>query len=149
MLTCMLCLCQAEDAIQQGVEEWNPKDDPHAQVLSSHMHVQLTCAAVCSQVSNTNFAQGDAFKTLFVSRISFETTEKKLRREFEEYGPIKRIRLVHDATGKRSHLDCSPVCTNVMLIFLASTEALLCMYASSAGMTPTNMSSQVHCCSLA
>ena len=43
--------------------------------------------------------QGDAFKTLFISRISFETTEKKLRREFEEYGPIKRIRLVHDAAG--------------------------------------------------
>ncbi|DBA95332.1 hypothetical protein WJX82_000186 [Trebouxia sp. C0006] len=64
----------AEDAVQKGVEEWNPKDDPHA--------------------------QGDAFKTLFVSRISFETTEKKLKREFEEYGPIKRLRMVQDATGK-------------------------------------------------
>ena len=40
--------------------------------------------------------QGDPFKTLFVSRISFDVTEKKLRKEFEEYGPIKRIRLVHD-----------------------------------------------------
>jgi len=45
------------------------------------------------------FLQGDAFKTLFVSRISFETTEKKLKREFEEYGPIKRLRMVQDATG--------------------------------------------------
>ena len=40
--------------------------------------------------------QGDGFKTLFVARISFDVTEKKLRKEFEEYGPIKRIRLVHD-----------------------------------------------------
>ncbi|PSC67088.1 U1 small nuclear ribonucleo 70 kDa-like, partial [Micractinium conductrix] len=39
---------------------------------------------------------GDPFKTLFVSRLSFDVTERKLRREFEEYGPIKRIRLVHD-----------------------------------------------------
>lgn len=39
--------------------------------------------------------QGDPFKTLFVGRVSFDATEKKLRREFEEFGPIKRIRLVH------------------------------------------------------
>ena len=31
-----------------------------------------------------------------MSRLSFDVTERKLRREFEEYGPIKRIRLVHD-----------------------------------------------------
>lgn len=40
--------------------------------------------------------QGDPFKTLFISRLSYDVTERKLRREFEEYGPIKRIRLVHD-----------------------------------------------------
>ena len=40
--------------------------------------------------------QGDPFKTLFVGRLSFDVTERKLRREFEEYGPIKSIRLVHD-----------------------------------------------------
>ena len=40
--------------------------------------------------------QGDPFKTLFVGRISYDATEKKLRREFEEYGPIKSIRLVNE-----------------------------------------------------
>ena len=40
--------------------------------------------------------QGDPFKTLFVARVSFEATERKLKREFEEYGPVKSIRLVHD-----------------------------------------------------
>ncbi|GBG78818.1 hypothetical protein CBR_g28042 [Chara braunii] len=45
--------------------------------------------------------EGDPFKTLFVARISYETTEHKIRREFEAYGPIKRIRLVHDrVSGK-------------------------------------------------
>jgi hypothetical protein len=42
--------------------------------------------------------QGDPYKTLFVSRLSYEVTERKLRHEFEEFGPIKRIRLVHDMT---------------------------------------------------
>uniref|UniRef100_A0A0D6QSZ1 RRM domain-containing protein n=1 Tax=Araucaria cunninghamii TaxID=56994 RepID=A0A0D6QSZ1_ARACU len=39
---------------------------------------------------------GDPYKTLFVARLSYETTEHKIKREFEAYGPIKRVRLVHD-----------------------------------------------------
>ncbi|KDO19604.1 hypothetical protein SPRG_15267 [Saprolegnia parasitica CBS 223.65] len=42
----------------------------------------------------------DAYKTLFVGRISYETTEKQLRREFERYGEIHKIRLVEDEEGK-------------------------------------------------
>jgi hypothetical protein len=34
----------------------------------------------------------DPYKTLLVARLSYDTTEKKLRREFEQYGPIKTIR---------------------------------------------------------
>ena len=40
--------------------------------------------------------QGDPFKTLFVARVSYEATERKLRRDFEEYGPVKSVRLVHE-----------------------------------------------------
>ena len=48
--------------------------------------------------------QGDPFKTLFVGRLSYEVTERKLKREFEEFGPIKRVRLVHDKnTGAAGH----------------------------------------------
>lgn len=44
---------------------------------------------------------GDAYKTLFISRVNFDTAESKLKREFEEYGPVKKVRLVHDTkTGK-------------------------------------------------
>jgi len=39
---------------------------------------------------------GDPYKTLFVARLSYETTEHKIKREFEVYGPIKRVRLVND-----------------------------------------------------
>lgn len=43
--------------------------------------------------------QGDPYKTIIVSRLSYDVTDKKLRREFEEFGPIKRIRLVTDTAG--------------------------------------------------
>lgn len=42
----------------------------------------------------------DAYKTLFVGRISYETTEKQLRQEFEQWGPVKKVRLVEDEEGK-------------------------------------------------
>merc|ERR1719473_1762852 len=45
-------------------------------------------------------ASGDPFKTLFVARISYDTTEKKLKREFEVFGSIKRVRMVYDHKGK-------------------------------------------------
>jgi len=43
----------------------------------------------------------DPFKTLFVARINYDTSESKLRREFEVYGTVRKIVLVHDpTTGK-------------------------------------------------
>lgn len=43
----------------------------------------------------------DPFKTLFVSRINYDTSESKLRREFEVYGTIKKIIVIQNAeTGK-------------------------------------------------
>jgi len=38
----------------------------------------------------------DPFKTLFVARLSFETNEKKLRKEFEPYGEIKNVIIPKD-----------------------------------------------------
>jgi len=45
-------------------------------------------------------ASGDPFKTLFVARISYDTTEKKIKREFEVFGSIKRVRMIYDHKGK-------------------------------------------------
>jgi len=36
--------------------------------------------------------RGDAFKTLFVARISYDTEVKDLEREFGRFGPIERVR---------------------------------------------------------
>ncbi|KAK9108838.1 hypothetical protein Sjap_016898 [Stephania japonica] len=39
---------------------------------------------------------GDPYKTLFVARLNYETTEHRIKREFEGYGPIKKVRIVTD-----------------------------------------------------
>eukprot|EP01027_Heterolobosea_sp_BB2_P021721 GEZU01031429.1.p2 GENE.GEZU01031429.1~~GEZU01031429.1.p2 ORF type:complete len:233 (+),score=59.20 GEZU01031429.1:109-807(+) len=64
-----------EQELRKALEEWDPHKDPNV--------------------------EGDPKATLFVARINYETTEAKLRREFEQFGPIKRIRIVTDkTTGK-------------------------------------------------
>lgn len=46
----------------------------------------------------------DPFKTLFVCRLSYSTTEKQLKREFEVFGPVKSLSLIRDLTGRpRGH----------------------------------------------
>ena len=48
----------------------------------------------------------DPFKTLFVSRINFYTSESKLRREFEQYGPIKSIKVINDKDSEKPRGYC-------------------------------------------
>jgi len=50
--------------------------------------------------SDTN-AVGDPFKTLFVGRIKYETSENKLRREMEAYGPVRNIAIVFNHNSKK------------------------------------------------
>ncbi|CAF4077546.1 unnamed protein product [Rotaria sordida] len=41
------------------------------------------------------------YKTLFIAQLNYDTSETKLKREFEIYGKIKSIHLTHDKqTGK-------------------------------------------------
>jgi U1 small nuclear ribonucleoprotein 70kDa len=42
--------------------------------------------------------KGDAVKTLFVGRLSYDAKEGDLEREFGRFGPIERIRIVKDET---------------------------------------------------
>jgi len=60
--------------LEELIKLWNPKEDP-------------------------NTTQ-DPFKTLFVARLNYETTETTLKNELELYGPIKKIRMVCDNNGK-------------------------------------------------
>jgi U1 small nuclear ribonucleoprotein len=66
---------EANDAkLEERKAAWNPSSDPNA--------------------------TGDAFATLFVGRLAYETTEKKLVKEFEEFGRIKRAHIVKDKDGR-------------------------------------------------
>lgn len=51
---------------------------------------------------NNESGTADPYKSLFVSRINYDTSESKLRREFEIYGPIKKVRYKSNsmASGK-------------------------------------------------
>lgn len=42
----------------------------------------------------------DAYKTLFVSRLSYDVTQEDLKDEFEYYGPITKVAIVKDQKGK-------------------------------------------------
>uniref|UniRef100_A0A914ZR43 U1 small nuclear ribonucleoprotein 70 kDa n=2 Tax=Parascaris univalens TaxID=6257 RepID=A0A914ZR43_PARUN len=55
--------------------------------------------ATWAPAENTT-ATTDPYKTLFVARINYETSESKLRREFEQFGKITKLILVHDPNGK-------------------------------------------------
>ncbi|CAI0420073.1 unnamed protein product [Linum tenue] len=43
--------------------------------------------------TNDSNVSGDPYKTLFVARLNYETSESRVKREFESYGPIKRVAL--------------------------------------------------------
>lgn len=46
--------------------------------------------------NNNSEATTDPYRTLFVARLNYDTTETKLRREFEVYGPIKKICMIQN-----------------------------------------------------
>ena len=51
--------------------------------------------------NSNEVATTDPFKTLYIGRINYYTSESKLRREFESYGVIKQIKMIQDKeTGK-------------------------------------------------
>ncbi|ODQ67711.1 RNA-binding domain-containing protein, partial [Nadsonia fulvescens var. elongata DSM 6958] len=66
-----------EAALKEATEQWNPANDPQV--------------------------RGDPYKTLFISRLSYEVNEQDLEKEFVRFGPIERVRVVRDnETGKSS-----------------------------------------------
>ncbi|KAI9428742.1 U1 small nuclear ribonucleoprotein of 70kDa MW N terminal-domain-containing protein [Lactarius indigo] len=62
------------DEFQKAKESYKPQEDPQA--------------------------VGDPYKTLFISRLHKQATESDLRREFEIYGTIERVRIVKDKKGR-------------------------------------------------
>ncbi|GAV53066.1 hypothetical protein ZYGR_0AI03480 [Zygosaccharomyces rouxii] len=49
-----------------------------------------------------NIKDTDPFKTIFVGRLPYDTTEMELQREFSKFGDIERIRVVRDKVTNKS-----------------------------------------------
>jgi len=45
-------------------------------------------------------AAGDPFKTLFVARLPYDTTERDLEHELDRYGRIENVQIVRDHAGR-------------------------------------------------
>ena len=68
-------LMETKKKAKEEMKKWDPKTNPNA--------------------------TEDPYKTLFVCRINKETNAKHLKKVFEEYGPIKKITMIHDTkSGK-------------------------------------------------
>ena len=50
--------------------------------------------------SEGKFQGMNCYHTLFVGRLAYEVTERKLLRELETFGPVRDIKLVVDSSGK-------------------------------------------------
>jgi len=68
---------RGEERVKRQIAKWDPKT-----------------------LDRTEKATKDAYKTLFVGRLSFELTEDDLKQEFEYYGPIVKVHLVRSKKGK-------------------------------------------------
>lgn len=55
---------------------------------------------------NSPEATSDPYKSLFVARINYDTSESKLRREFEIYGPIKKVNILEIQIIMEFELNC-------------------------------------------
>lgn len=63
-----------------------------APLLEEYRKVQRECGG--------EYHGMNCYNTLFVGRVAYEVTERKLLREMEAFGPVKDIKLVMDREGK-------------------------------------------------
>lgn len=67
---------QYQKELEEKIKNWNPNTDPQV--------------------------RGDAYKTLFIARLSYEVVEGDLEKEFSRFGPIERIRVVREQETNKS-----------------------------------------------
>lgn len=62
--------------VESKIREWKPRDNPDA--------------------------TRDAYKTIFVGRLAYETTEKRLEREMASFGAVAAVKVVRDKSTAES-----------------------------------------------
>jgi len=79
---------KAETKLQKLERKTREKSEQNAYKLEQDL-------ALWNPAENEN-STTDPYRTLFVARIHYDTSESKLRREFEVYGKIKQIQMIND-----------------------------------------------------
>ncbi|KAB8276064.1 U1 small nuclear ribonucleo protein of 70kDa MW N terminal-domain-containing protein [Aspergillus minisclerotigenes] len=85
-----------EEYPYNATESWIQRKLRQKQEKKEKIDKHLTEGIHTFDPSNDPQARGDPFKTLFVSRLSYDVKESDLEREFGRFGPIERIRIVKD-----------------------------------------------------
>ncbi|TIB38177.1 hypothetical protein E3P86_01787 [Wallemia ichthyophaga] len=90
---------QDEKAQQNGINDNDRKSQLQAEKATKRKDTFNSALSQYNPQSDSE-AIGDPFKTLFIARLTAETNESDLRKEFEVYGPVERVRIVrHKDTG--------------------------------------------------
>ncbi len=76
-----------------------PSDQIDPNLFEVYVHVWPNFD-VGQPFEDVNNHDTNPFKTIFVGRLSYSTTEERLKKEFEIFGAIDRVRLVKDLKGK-------------------------------------------------
>ncbi|KAF2138736.1 uncharacterized protein K452DRAFT_210788, partial [Aplosporella prunicola CBS 121167] len=79
-------------------ESWLQRKDRQKVERKEKLEKTLTEGVLDYKPSEDPQVRGDAFKTLFVARLAYDTEVKDLEREFGRFGPIERIRIIQDTT---------------------------------------------------
>ncbi|KAF9048398.1 hypothetical protein BJ165DRAFT_1343029 [Panaeolus papilionaceus] len=93
------------DAMEEGEEPvYTHAEDTKRQIRREERRAKRTeeykIAKENYKPSDDPQAVGDPYKTLFISRLHKSATETDLRREFEGYGTIERVRIVRDKKNR-------------------------------------------------
>ena len=89
--------------IAAEMRKWDPAKDEKIQVQCP-LHSETKCGCVCGR-------QGDPYKTLFLARVSYQVTERELKKVFGEYGQIRNVRVIRDvANGTSTPRDAPQRC---------------------------------------
>lgn len=65
-----------------------------------YVTIVMLTAFLGNPFKDRNIPNTDEFKTIFVGRLNYTTTEERLRKEFELFGSVDTVRLVRDLKGK-------------------------------------------------
>lgn len=74
-----------------GTESWLQRRDRIKSEKKDRHQTRLAEGSKSFKPSEDPQVKGDPFKTLFVSRLSYDTEVKDLEREFARFGPIERV----------------------------------------------------------